>query len=101
MSDGVEGAALWALASAQTHQITSTSQHLISGSSGEGEEQNPIRSDSPVEEARHTRCQRPGLARTCARHDHQRGLTVGRHRQLCFVESLVPGQMRSEHMFVY
>ena len=91
MGDGVEGAALGPFASAQTHQITSPGQHLVRRPPGEREEQDPIRRDSSVEEARHTRGQCPGLARSCSCHDDEGRLAMGRDRQLGLVEPLIPG----------
>jgi hypothetical protein len=94
-----EGAALGPFAAAQTHQIASPGRHLVGRPPGEREEQDPIWCDPSIEEAGHARSQGPALAR--ARPSHQRGLTMGRDRQLGFVESLVPGQLRYEHMFGY
>jgi hypothetical protein len=54
MGDGMEGAALGPLAYPQAHQIASPRQHLVGRPSGEREEQDPIRRDSPIEEARQT-----------------------------------------------
>jgi len=100
MGDGMESAAMGPFAPAQSSQIARPGQHLVGRPPSEGEQQDPIRRDSPVEEARHTRDQCPGLARACPCHDHQGRLTMGRDRQLSFVETLIPGQLGIEHMFV-
>ena len=100
MGDRVEGPSLGTLVSAGPDKVTSPSEHVVRSAAGEGEKQDPIRWHPAIEETGQPGRQGPGLARARTCDDEEGGISVRRNRELGFVQSLIPGGLVSEHMFV-
>ena len=98
--NGMEGAALQAarrlLPGAHGR---GPAEHVVSGTTGEGEQQDPLGRDTTIDQVRHPRRQRPGLSGAGARQDDQRRVAVGGRRQLGVIQPGVPTSVEhtSEH----
>jgi len=85
MPDRVERSAVHPRAR-RPHQPLRARQHLVRGAAREREQQDAFGSDAAIDEMRHAIDERPRLARSGARYDEQRTVTVCRRRELFGVQ---------------
>ena len=99
VGDGMKGPASRTVLPLHANQPSGAGKHVAGGPARVGQQQNAIRRDSPVQQARHPGGQRPGLARARAGDDHKGCVSVHGDGKLFVVKPLVP--TGGEHMFVW
>ena len=90
VGDGMEGATSRSAIPPGAHQVEGPGQHLVGRTAGEGEEEDAVGRHASIEQARHARDERPGLAGPRPCDHHERPLAVSGDRQLRVVEPVIP-----------